>query len=593
MTHEGNIFEFINEQVNIVDVIAHYVPLEKAGKNFKALCPFHSEKSPSFIVSEDKQLFHCFGCGAAGNSLGFIMQYENLDAIDAVEFLANRYRIDIEPYKKNTSNKNTRNQELIYDILRDAAIYFYKNLRSSQTALSYFENRGIDYDVIKTFGLGFSSDAWSELIRHLSSKYSLSSLEGAGLVIHNSEKKSYYDRFRNRVMFPIINPQGKVIGFGGRVMDQSLPKYLNSPETEVFSKSKTLYGLNLAKNVKAEKRQLIITEGYMDVISLHMAGFKNAVATLGTALTVEHARLMKRYTDEVILCYDSDFAGQNATLKGLDVIEGIIDQVKVIQLGEGLDPDDFIKRHGAVAFKEKINDAMSSTDFRINHIKSGYNLNEDEAKIAFLSKVAPIISKLNNAFEKDLYIEKLGKMIGVNTDLIAREVYKENYSAREQYGFHKKNQQTVAIPKISSDKRQYIEEQILTYYVFHFNQEGHNIDLLLKDVAFSEKLDPLSEAIKWHISKHGMFDKTIFIEETDINLSQQLVELVAKHGDSSSLDEIELLIHNLKIMVLEAEIEKLKLMLKNAEDIGSIQKEIHQKILAKQNLTMKMPKRKL
>lgn len=592
MSQEGNIFEFINDQVNIVDVISHYVPLSKAGKNYKALCPFHNEKSPSFIVSEEKQLYHCFGCGAAGNSVGFIMQYENLDAIDAVEFLANRYRIDIEPYKKNPANKNARKQEQLYDILRDAAIYFYKNLRTSTPALSYLESRGIDYEVIKTYGLGYSSDAWAELIKQLTQKYTLKALEDAGLVIHNTDKDSYYDRFRNRIMFPIINPQGKVIGFGGRVMDQSLPKYLNSPETDVFNKSKTLYGLNIAKNVKSDKRQLIITEGYMDVIALHKAGFKNAVATLGTALTTEHARLMKRYTDEVILCYDSDFAGQNATVKGLDVLEGIIEKVRVIQLGEGLDPDDFVKRHGSERFKEKLDTAISSTEFRINHLKSGYNLNEDDSKVAFLSRVSPIIQKLDNAFEKDFYIEKLGKMLGVNTDLIAREVYKENYDANGRYGFHNKAQQSVVIPKIASDKRLYIEEQILAYYVTHFNEEGHVLDGLLNGLSFSDVIFPIAIAIKKHLNDNGLFDKNRFIEETDIQLSRQLMEILEKHAEASSLD-IELLIHNLKIMVLEAEIEKLKVMLKDAEDISTVQREIHQKILEKQKLTMKMPRRKL
>ncbi len=588
--NKGNIFDYINEQVDIVDVISSYVSLNRAGKNYKALCPFHNEKTPSFIVSEEKQLFHCFGCGAAGNTVGFIMQYENLDAIDAVEFLANRYNVDISEFKKNGQGKNYRQQAHYYDILRDAAIFFYKNLRKHPDALNYLERRGIDYDLIKKFGIGFSSDAWATLIKTLSGKYSPDALEKVGLVIHNKEKDRYYDRFRNRVMFPIINPQGRIIGFGGRVMDDALPKYLNSPESEVFNKSRTLYGLNIAKNYKGDKRQLIITEGYMDVIALHASGFGNAVATLGTALTKEHARLVKRYADEVILCYDSDSAGQNAALKGLDVLEGVIEHVKVIKLGEGLDPDDFIKKHGREAFQEKIDGAVSGTTFRIDRLMGHYNLSDDASKIEFLSKAAAIVRKLENGFEKNLHIERLGTLLGVNTDLIAREVLEDQYREKAHYGFHSKATQ---IPKVGSDRRVHLEEQLLVYWVQLSDQLTEEQRNFIETFSYSQGTVPIYDSIMRHWTEYGGFNKERFIEEADITASTQLVNWLEKHAVTYDAFDFELIVYNLTIMALDDDIEHLKLALKESNDKAAVQKRIHEKILAKQQLTMKMPRRKL
>lgn len=584
---EGNIFDYINDQVNIVDVISSYVTLERAGKNHKALCPFHNEKTASFVVSEEKQLYHCFGCGAAGNSVGFIMNYENLDAIDAVEFLADRFNIDLSAFKNNSFSKNTSHYNHYYDILRDAAIFFYKNLRTHQEALAYLERRQIDYDMIKQFGIGYSSDAWAELMKHLSMKYSAQALEQVGLIIQNKDKSNYYDRFRNRIMFPIINPQGKVIGFGGRVMDDSLPKYLNSPETEVFNKSKTLYGLNLAKNHKGDKKQLIVTEGYMDVIALHSKGLTNAVATLGTALTSDHARLMKRYASEILLCYDSDFAGQNAALKSLDVLEGVVDKVRVVVLGESLDPDDYLKRYGLDAFKEKLDEAVSGTEFRINHLKSGYNLNDDDSKVEFLSKAATILMRVDNAFEKNLQIEKLGNLLGVNTDLIAREVFKENYHKNEQYGFHNKAKETVAIPKISSDKKIFLEEQLLVYWLLKYPEIPEDILLLLQTHERSAQLSALYDFVLDYFDAYEKFDEQILIDNADLSVSTKLIELLGKHaGDLTGMD-IDLIAHNLKIFAIDEDIASLTKALKTSDDISSIQRKIHQKRLLKQELMMK------
>lgn len=591
--YEGNIFDHIIDNVNIVDIISSYVQVDKSGKNYKALCPFHNEKTASFIISEDKQLFHCFGCGVAGNAINFIMNYENLDYIDAVEFLAERYNIDISQFSSGNDRKNTGNLNRYYDILKDAAIFYYKNLRLNKDALQYLEKRGIQYDLIKQFGLGFSSDSWAELIKSLGSKYTTEELEKVGLIIPNKDNTSFYDRFRGRIMFPIINPKGRVIGFGGRVMDDSLPKYLNSPETEIFNKSKTLYGLNLAKNHQNSKKELIVAEGYMDVIVLHLYGFTNSVATLGTALTADHARLMRRYADEIIICYDSDFAGQKAALRSLDILHGIIDKVRIVVLGENMDPDDFLKKYGVEAFQEKLDTAVSGTEFRINNLKQGYNLKDEQSKVEFLSKAVVIISQVPNTFEKNLYVEKLGEMLDVNTEMIAREVFKDHYNSRDHYGFHNKEKKNQAIPKIASDKKRYLENQLIAYFIYKYESISPDQKNMIRHFKFSNDMQEVFDYIFDYFNHHESFSKQHIIEYADLSISTKVLDVLQLHLEDINEIDLDLVIHNIIVMTLDEEIEALKLTLKSSNTLGELQREIHQKMLMKQELTMKMRQHKL
>lgn len=589
---EGNLFEYIIDHVNLIEVISDYIHVERSGKNYKALCPFHNEKSASFIISEEKQLYHCFGCGAAGNVITFIAQYENLDSIDAVEFLADKYRIDISQFAKG-SQKNTSQHAKYYDILRDAAIFYYKNLRAHPEAMAYLERRGIHIDVIKQFGLGFSNDAWAELLKALSSKYSLIDLESVGLIIPNKDRSSHYDRFRNRIMFPIINPKGKIIGFGGRVMDDSLPKYLNSPETEVFNKSMTLYGLNLAKNNLHDKKQLIIAEGYMDVIALHTYGFNNAVATLGTALTVDHGRLMRRYADEVIICYDSDFAGQKATLRSLDVLQGIIEKIKVIVLGENLDPDDYLKKYGAEKFKEKIETAITATEYRLNHLMQGYNLNNDQEKVEFLSKASVIISELTNAFEKNLYVDQLSERLGVSREMIAKEVFKENYTPSSQYGFRSKAKTVESVPKITSDRKKYLEKQLITLYVHHHESLDEAQKQLICDFQYSGEHQEIMDYLTAYYRSHSEFSIQHIIEEADLSISTGLIEIIGTHMEGLESSNFDHVYNNLSLLMLDEEIEDLRGQLKTADNKITVQQSIQKKLIEKQSLTLKMRNHKL
>lgn len=590
--NEGNIFDYILDNVNIIDVISSYITVERSGKNYKALCPFHNEKTASFIISEDKQLFHCFGCGAAGNAIGFITQYENLDSIDAVEFLADKYHIDLSQFSKGADQKNTSQHAKYYDILRDAAVFYYKNLRVHPEAMTYLEKRGIHIDVVKQFGLGFSSDAWAELLKSLSQKYATKDLESVGLIIANKDNTNFYDRFRNRIIFPIINPKGKVIGFGGRVMDDSLPKYLNSPETEVFNKSKTLYGLNLAKSKLSDKKQLIIAEGYMDVIALHTYGFTNAVATLGTALTADHGRLMRRYADEVIICYDSDFAGQKATLRSLDVLRGLIDKVKIIVLGENLDPDEYLKKYGAEKFKEKIETAITATEYRINHLMQAYNLNNDQEKIEFLSKAVIIIGELSNAFEKNLFIDNLSNQLQVSRELIAQEVFKENYNANSQYGFHTKTKQQESGVKLSSDRKRYLERQLVTYYIHKFDTLDETQKMLISQFNYTPELQEIIDYIISYYNQYQAFNMQHIIENADLSISTGLVEIIHGHLDHIADIDIDHVIYNLMLLNIDGEIETLKLLLKDSVEKSEIQHQIKNKIIEKQAITLKIKNQK-
>lgn len=422
MKHNVNLSDVILENVDIVSVISQYVQLKQTGKNHKGLCPFHSEKTPSFIVSEDKQLYHCFGCGAAGNAIQFIMKIENLDFLDAVDSLADQFNIPIDQYKyskSGTTSTTSRDEKThLLDMMRSSAMYYYKNLGKDTEALDYLTNRGLDAGVIKRFGLGYAQDEWDGLIKHFKMN-DQKTLEQVGLIIKRKDQSGFYDRFRNRVIFPIIDVRGKVIGFGGRVMDDSLPKYLNSPETVLFNKSKTLYGLNLAKNhIEACDDTIIVTEGYMDVIALHNAGVPNAVATLGTALTKEHGKLLDRYAKTVVICYDSDEAGIKATTRSIEVLKGIKAKVKVLELGEGLDPDEYIKKYGKTKFLVELSSAKSGFVYQLDVLSKAFDFRNDEDQVDFIKKAVELFDDLSDNIKVEYFIRTLSNFPQLNENYI-------------------------------------------------------------------------------------------------------------------------------------------------------------------------------
>ncbi|MGH4139344.1 DNA primase [Clostridium sp.] len=415
----------IKEQNDIVDVISERVKLRKAGRNYIGLCPFHNEKSPSFTVSQDKQIYKCFGCGEAGNVISYIMKDRNVNFPEAARVLAERANISIEEDNEETSVQKDMYKKM-YNINVEAARYFYGNLRADKKAEAYFVNRGITEVTMKKFGLGFSFDKWDGLLLHLKKKgYSELDLFNIGLII-KSPKGSYYDRFRNRIMFPVFDYKGKVIGFGGRVLDDSKPKYLNSPETPLFHKGLNLYGLNFViKNNRS--RTIIIVEGYMDCISLHQYGFSNVVASLGTALTINQAKLLKKHVDTVIISYDADLAGQSATLRGLETLRNEGFDLRVLIVPSGKDPDEYIKNSGKQAFQNLIDNALPIINYRIKRAGDGINFSNSEMIIQYVKKVTEIIVDLDPV-EKDVHIKMISEATGIKEqaiyDLLREEINK-------------------------------------------------------------------------------------------------------------------------------------------------------------------------
>ncbi|CDF58054.1 DNA primase [Thermobrachium celere] len=408
------------EYNDIVDVISDYINLKKVGRSYVGVCPFHNDRGPSLSVSPDKQLFHCFGCGAAGNVIGFIMKIKNLEFKDAVLYLAERADINIDLNDKK--DENTKYKERLYKANLEAARFFYKNLKASKVAVNYLLSRGIDYKIINRFGLGFSLNEWNSLLKYLKKLgFKDEEIISAGLVINSD--KGIYDRFRNRIMFPIFDIKGRVIGFGGRVIDDSKPKYLNTSETLIFEKGKNLYGLNyVIKNKSANS--IIIVEGYMDCIKLHQHGLENVVASLGTALTLEQAKLLKRYVNDIYICYDSDAAGQAATLRGLEILESVGLNVKVINIPQGKDPDEYVNNYGIEEFKKLIDEAIYITDYRILKAREGKNLKNQFDKIQYVNQVINILSKLKDDVLIHHYSEQLSNETGIALSVIIEKINK-------------------------------------------------------------------------------------------------------------------------------------------------------------------------
>ncbi|WP_411168631.1 DNA primase [Clostridium sp. MB05] len=421
------ILEKIKEQNDIVDVISESVRLKRSGRNFSGLCPFHNEKSPSFSVSQDKQIYKCFGCGESGNVITFIMKNRNMPFVDAVKYLADRANIPIENDRGRIS-PTAKKREILYKVNVEAARFFYSNLRSTKEAKEYFLNRGIKEETIKRFGLGFAKDSWNSLLFYLRKLgYKDDLLLEAGLVSTSEKTGNRYDRFRNRVIFPVFDYRGKVIGFGGRVLDDSKPKYLNSPETLVFQKGVNLYGLNFAIKNKMSERYFIIVEGYMDLITLHQYGITNVVASLGTALTTNQARLLKRYADKVIISYDADFAGQAATMRGLDILKEAGFDVRVLSIPQGKDPDEYVRSNGKEAFIKLIKSAESLIDYRLKKAEEGINLKDSNDLIEYGKRVTEILANVN-PIEKDVYIKKISENTSIREqtlyDLLSKKMTK-------------------------------------------------------------------------------------------------------------------------------------------------------------------------
>lgn len=423
MYYPDEVIEEVRSSNNIVDIIGGYVRLQKKGSSYFGLCPFHNEKSPSFSVSPNKQMYYCFGCGAGGNVFTFIMEYENQTFPEAVKILADRAGIALPEAELTEEQKRERNKrQLLLEINKTAANYFYYQLNGDQgqQAREYLENRRLSKETQIHFGLGYASKYSNDLYLYLKKKgYQDQILKETGLLTYD-EKRGAHDKFWNRVMFPIMDVNNRVIGFGGRVMGDGTPKYLNSPETMLFDKSRNLYGLNYART--SRKSYMIICEGYMDVIAMHQAGFTNAVASLGTAFTAQHSVLLKRYTQEVRLAYDSDGAGQKAALRAIPILKSAGINVRVIHMDPYKDPDEFIKNLGTEAFQERIDAAESSFMFEISVLEKNYKQSDPEGRASFMKAMARRLLEFPQELERNIYIDAIAGRYGIASEELKRMV---------------------------------------------------------------------------------------------------------------------------------------------------------------------------
>ena len=426
MRYSDDIIEEVRMKNDIVDVVSQYVKLNKRGSTYFGLCPFHNEKTPSFSVTPAKQMYYCFGCGAGGNVFNFVMEYENYTFGEALKHLADRAGVQLPKIEySGEAKKKAERRAALLEINKLAAGYFYYQLRreSGRQAHEYLTGRGLSEETIRKFGLGYSDKYSDDLYKYLKSKnYSDELLRDSGL-FNVDERRGMYDKFWNRVIFPIMDVNNRVIGFGGRVMGDGKPKYLNSPETPIFHKSRNLFALNLSKSTKND--YFILAEGYMDVIALHQAGFDSAVASLGTSLTEEQARIIARHTDRIVISYDADGAGQAAAQRAIDILKKCDLQVKVLRIPGAKDPDEFIKARGADAFRNLIERSEDHNAFRIEQIAAKYDLEDDEARVLFLRDAARMLAGIESTIEREVYAGRAAKMAGVTAEAMNVEVRRE------------------------------------------------------------------------------------------------------------------------------------------------------------------------
>lgn len=427
--YSDDLIDDIKNSNDIVDIISQYVILKRSGRNFFGLCPFHKEKTPSFSVSPDKQIFHCFGCGAGGNVIHFISKIENVDFRESLEILAERAGIKLPTLDGAIDNKRQELKEKVYQINKDAALFYHDTLYkpTSKLAQEYIKKRKLDNKTLKNYTIGYA-EGNSNLYRFLKDKgYTDEEILASDLV--NKMGNSFVDRFKNRLIFPIQDVRNRYIAFGGRVLDNSLPKYINSPENLVYSKARNLYGLNIAKNSKSEN--LIIVEGYMDVVSLHQRGIENVVASCGTALTEAQGRLLRKYSQKVIISYDSDGAGQAATLRGLEILSNLGCDIRILQMEGAKDPDEYVIKYGNGRFNNLVDNAISLIEFKVKVLKKDLNLENVNDKIKFLNEIAKLVSTVDNRIEQEVYIDKISREYNISKEAIYAEISKLNYSKNQ------------------------------------------------------------------------------------------------------------------------------------------------------------------
>lgn len=550
---DEDVLNEIRDRADIVDVISSYVNLKKSGSNYMGLCPFHGEKTPSFSVSPSKGIFHCFGCGVGGDQITFIMKRENLGFRDAVKFLADKYNVTLKEGGEN--NRLAEKKKRAYLANKKAAEFYLMNLSESREAFNYLKNRNINVDIIKKFALGYAPDQWDKLYKYLRNmNFTDEELEEFNLTT-KTKRGTYIDRFRNRIMFPIIDTQKRVIGFGGRVLDNSLPKYLNTRDTIVYNKGENLYNLNLIA-LESDRESIILVEGYMDVISLYKSGISYSVASLGTSLTEVQAQLIKRYGKEVYICYDGDSAGEKATNRAIDIL---IDQnisPKIISLPNNLDPDDYVAKYGRLSFELEMKQSLTYLDYKISKIKENYNLDSAEGLTGFTSEVAKVLSRVKNPIERDVYIDKVSREYSVSKEAIAsyiKALFKDKTKKQKSFNNFKPKVRTEKY--LLNDARKKAELLLIKYSLagedefntLKQNLESYEFENLYCRIIYEELIQQYelekfeSEKILQNLKEKNLIAENFIVELENINIDNyNSKEVVSELINTVKKDELDI-----------------------------------------------------
>ena len=476
MRYSDELLEEIRSRNDIIDVISQYVVLKRSGRNYFGLCPFHKEKSPSFSVSPDKQIFHCFGCGVGGNVFHFITKIENISFVESVQMLAERAGVNLPTIGNYEDEKVAKLKAKVYDVNNFSAEFYHQNLYkpTAKPGQEYIKKRKLDNNTLKAFKIGYSGE-FDELYKALRKEgFEDEEILASGLVNKTKEGR-YIDRYRHRVMFPIQDVRNRVIAFGGRVLDDSKPKYINSPENIVYSKGRNLFGLNVAKKSNPGiMKRLLIVEGYMDAISLYQRGITNVVASLGTALTDAQGRLLRKSTEQVILGYDSDGAGQAAIVRGMEILKNMGCDIRVLQISGAKDPDEFVIKYGPDRFKKCMDDAISVVEYKVKNLKKELNLENVSDKIKFLNALAKILSEVDNSMEREVYVEKIAKAYGISKEAIYAEINKKLYSNNGANSKILEARPNIIRPKQEEkiDEFSARREQMLIYLLINYPKES-------------------------------------------------------------------------------------------------------------------------
>lgn len=572
-TRHPELIREIKEKNDIVAVVSEYVTLRRAGRSLVGLCPFHSEKTPSFNVNPAKQFFYCFGCGAGGDVISFLMKAESLDFLEAARRLAER--VGVAWPENETGDAEDRRKELLFKINKLTAVYYHHCLwktESGERAGEYLQQRGIAAETRERFYLGYAPPGWRNLTEVFRQKgVDLETADLLGLV--GFGENGYYDRLRERLVFPIFDLRGNICGFGGRVFDNSRPKYLNTQETALFHKSRTLYGLHLAKEAIRKKGYVIIVEGYMDVIQAHQGGGVNTVASLGTAFTVDHAKLVKRYANEVVLAYDADTAGQNATVKGLEVLRETGLNVRVLTMPEGDDPDSFIKKYGFTEFDRLVEKALNLLDFKIRLAQRSYDLNTPEGKAAVIREILPQLAGLQSSVSREDYIRRLSREIGVSEAAIFEELKKWVKNEREKTHFldnGNNNSYTIGTAQNNSPAVGLIKfEELTPFQKAVFKAEKELLQFALQEY---EKFERIKEELNpdelyfeiWRELYGELLNKPPsgadwgkFLEELEASQREVAVALMAESQIKDYRMDLEKILNRLKMLHLQEKIQNI------------------------------------